>query len=153
MADARSRLGLASDALFYGYAGACVLAGAWGTVGATIDFPWLLHQPLGDLTADGRPNVLAQYRFLRAIECGFGVFAIAFRREIHTERRFNRLFLGTMGLGVAARALSMKSDGRPSDFMLAMLAWEAVGAPVIFAHTRRTLGVSAGTLGRGGPAR
>lgn len=127
---------IAALVLFGGYVALLVVAGAWGIVGARLDVPLLLHVPLGELTADAQANLLSQYRFLRAIELGFGLFALQFRREIFTQRSYNRLFLFAMAAGVVARLLSMPLDGNPSGVMLGFLGWEAVGVVVIAWHTR-----------------
>lgn len=121
--------------LFGGYVGLLIVAGAWGVVGARIDLPWLLHVPLGALPSGG-PDLLSQYRFLRAIELGFGLFALLFHKEIFTQVTSNRLFLFAMAAGVVARLVSLALDGRPSAAMLGFLGWETVGVVVIAWHTR-----------------
>ncbi len=125
--------------LFYGYVLLLILAGAWGIVGARADLPILLHLPLEQLSEDAEANVLSQYRFLRAMELGFGSFALMFREHIFTQSAYNRLFLGTMGAGVIARLISLVADGRPSMIMFTFLAWEAAGVVAIGLHTRDVL--------------
>ena len=125
--------------LFYAYVVTLILAGAWGIVGARVDFPVLLHQPVDRLAAHGTANVLSQYRFLRAIEFGFGLFALRYRAEIYSRPAYNELFLSTMALGVVARSISIGIDGRPSIPMLSFLGIELLGVISIFIYTRRTL--------------
>jgi hypothetical protein len=122
--------------LFFGYAGLLALAGGWGAVGARVDMPLLLDVDLDDLSASGEANLLAQYRFLRVVELGFGLAALVYWRRIFARGAFNAWFLAIMGAGVAARLLSLVVDGVPSAAMLAFLAWELVGVVVIFAYTR-----------------
>jgi hypothetical protein len=98
---------------FFGYAGLLVVAGAWGIIGARLDLPVLLRLHVGWLPARAQANLLGQYRFLRALELGFGAFALVFRRSIYRVP-YNRVFLGTMACGVAARLLSLAADGTPS---------------------------------------
>ena len=126
----------ATTVLFGGYVALLIVAGAWGVVGARVDLPLLLHLPLDGLTPEAEANLLSQYRFLRAIELGFGLFALQFRREIFTHSAYNRLFLFTMAAGVVARLIGLAADGRPTGVMFGFLGWEAVGVVVIAWHTR-----------------
>lgn len=134
---AHSLLKWAALVLFFGYAGLLALAGAWGVVGARLDMPLLLDVDLDDLPATAEANLLAQYRFLRAVELGFGLVALVYWRRIFSLGPFNAWFLAIMGAGVAARLLSLALDGVPSAAMLSVLAWELVGVIAIFAYTRR----------------
>lgn len=126
----------ATTVLFGGYVALLLVAGAWGVVGARIDFPLLLHLPLDGLAPEAEANLLSQYRFLRAIELGFGLFALRFRKEIFTISAFNQLFLFTMAGGVIARLIGLVVDGRPTGVMFGFLGWEAVGVIVIWWRTR-----------------
>lgn len=130
---------VAARVLFYGYVGLLVVAGAWGIVGARADFSSLLQFPLEGSSPSAEANLVSQYRFLRAMELGFGGFALIFRTQVFTRPAFNRLFLGTMGAGVLARVVSLVADGRPSPIMLVFLAWEAVGVLLIAWDTREVL--------------
>jgi hypothetical protein len=127
----------ASLVFFFAYVATLVAAGAWGVVGARVDMWVLLRLHLESLSPRAATNLLSQYRFLRAIELGFGSFALLFRREIYRVRAFNRLFLAVMGCGVGARLLSLAVDGRPSPSMYAFLGWELVGVVLIYLATRR----------------
>jgi hypothetical protein len=131
----RRALSVAARVLFYAYVVTLAVAGIWGTFGARLDFPLLLHQEVGDLDPEGASDVLSQYRFLRAVEAGFGVFALRFRREIFTDPTFNRLFLGWMGFGILARGVSIPLDGRPSAPMLVFLAVEVLGIVAVTVDT------------------
>lgn len=121
--------------LFFGYVSLLVVAGAWGIVGARLDLPLLLQVRLGELPPDAEANLLSQYRFLRAIEFGFGVFAWRFHKEIFTQRTFTQIFLTVMAAGVVARLISLPLDGRPSAVMFIFLGWEALGVIIIAAYT------------------
>lgn len=125
--------------LFYGYVLLLVAAGAWGIVGARLDLPWLLGVQLDELPARTQADLLSQYRFLRAMELAFGLFALRFRREIFAGGVHNGLFLLGMGAGVVARLWSLAADGRPGMPMLIFLGWELVGVFVIAVttHLRR----------------
>jgi hypothetical protein len=141
---ARTALKLATFVLFYGYVVALVVAGAWGIVFAEVDLSHLIGLDLDQVPANAEANLLSQYRFLRAIEVGFGVFALMHRHEIFENVRYNKLFLSIMGAGVAARLLSLALDGKPSAVMLFFLVFELAGVIVIFSYTRGTLAARAG---------
>ena len=125
--------------LFFGYVATLIVAGAWGIFGARLDMPWLLRVHLHDLPHRAQANLLSQYRFLRAIELGFGLFALRYWREIFKLRSYNTIFLAAMGCGVAARLISLGADGWPSFWMYTFLAWELAGVVAIFAYTRPRL--------------
>ena len=121
---------------FFGYVLTLVLAGAWGIVGARVDMHLLLRLHLGDLPHRAQANLLSQYRFLRAIELGFGLFALRYWKQIFSLRSYNHVFLAAMACGVAARLVSLGADGGPSVWMYAFLGFELVGLASIFAYTR-----------------
>ena len=121
---------------FFGYVLTLVVAGAWGVVGATVDMHLLLRLHLGDLPHRAQANLLSQYRFLRAIELGFGLFALRYWRQIFSLRSYNRIFLAVMACGVAARLLSLAADGLPSFWMYIFLGYELVGLTLIVVYTR-----------------
>jgi hypothetical protein len=129
----------AAWALFYLYVVALVVLGVWGVFVARLDFPLLMNQPYRSLDPEGATDVLSQYRFLRAIEAGFGVFALQFRREIFSQLPYNRLFLSVMTFGIAARIVGIVFEGVPSVPHLLALAIELVGAVVIFVATREAV--------------
>ena len=129
----------ASLVFFFVYVALLVVAGAWGIVGARVDMRVLLRLDLAPLPARATANLLGQYRFLRAIELGFGVFALTNWRRIYSVRSYNRLFLSVMAAGVAARLVSLALDGTPSWWMFVFLGWELVGVALIFTATRSGL--------------
>ena len=71
---------------------------------------------------------LLKYRFLRAIELGFGLFALRFWREIYRVASYNRRFLATMACGAGARLLGLIADGWPSIRMDAFLGFDSSGS-------------------------
>jgi uncharacterized protein DUF4345 len=125
--------------LFYGYIVTLILAGAWGVFFATLDHRLLFHLDVRLLARVPAASLVSQYRFMRAIECGFGMFSVIYHREIFTVRAFNRLFLGTMAFGVAARFVSFILDGRPFPVFYVFLAWELIGIVFIYVYSRGTL--------------
>ena len=60
-----------------------------------------------DLSDEEMASTLNQYRFMKSTEFGFGVFALLFRTEVFTSRRYNRFFLGIY--------LPRRSDTSPVD--------------------------------------
>lgn len=129
----------ASLLFFFVYVATLIAAGAWGVVGARIDMSLLLRLHLSDLPDRAATNLLSQYRFLRAIELGFGLFALVFWRQIYRLSSYNRLFLSIMACGVGARLLSLIVDGMPSPWMIVFAGQELVGVVLIFLYTRSTL--------------
>ena len=125
--------------LFYGYVILLIVAGAWGVFFARFDHRLLFHLDLHTLAPVTATSLVSQYRFLRALEFGFGMFSIIYRREIFTSRAFNRLFLATMSFGVVARIVSLVFDGPPFAIFYFFLASEFAGVILIYAYSRRTL--------------
>jgi len=136
---AHQTLRRASLVFFFVYVASLIVAGAWGMVGARVDMWVLLRFHINDVPDRTAADLLSQYRFLRAIEAGFGVFALTHWRRIYSVRSYNRLFLSVMAAGVAARLLSLGLDGGPSWWMYLFLGWELVGVALIFLATRSGL--------------
>lgn len=132
---ARRLLSVAALVLFYAYVLTLIAAGVWGVFGARLDFPDFMRQEVSDLDADAVNSMLSQYRFLRAIEAGFGVFALRFRREIFTDPTFNRLFLGWMGFGILARLVGLGLEGWPQVVMIGALVGEVLGLAAVTLDT------------------
>jgi len=124
---------------FYLYAASLVVFGGAGVFTARLDQHLLYNLDTSGLPAPTSASLLSQYRFFRAVECGFGAFALVFREAIFRERPFNRIFLATMLGGVAARAISLAADGRPYPVFYGFLATELVGGALIFLYSRTTL--------------
>jgi hypothetical protein len=125
--------------LFYGYVIFLIVAGAWGVFFARFDHRLLSRLGLHTLTPVTATSLVSQHRFLRALEFGFGMFSIIYRREIFISRVFNRLFLGTMAFGVMARIVSLMLDGAPFAIFYFFLTSEFAGVILIYFYSRRTL--------------
>jgi len=125
-----------SHFFFYTYIGLVLLAGFWGAfVAPALDHRWLFKLDTSTLNEFSRINLISQYRFLRAIEMGFGLFTLLFRIEIFTMPKFNRLFLFIMLSGVLARAVSLAVEGNPSPCFWFFLLYELIGFVVIAIFT------------------
>jgi len=133
---------------FYGYIGLVMLAGFWGAfLGADFDHQLLFNLDTGSLDSDTRTNLLSQYRFLRAIEFGYGLFAILFTKEIFSLKKFNRLYLAIMFAGVLARTVSIVDDGSPSALFYFFLIFEFIGVVVIYLYFQIKTGSQIETIG------
>ncbi|WKN29688.1 DUF4345 family protein [Porifericola rhodea] len=122
---------------FYSYVGLVCLAGAWGAFfHARLDFALLMEVDMEVLNDKAQVNLLSQYRFLRAIELGFGLFALSFVKEIFSQKKFNALFLLIMGAGIVARLASCLYEGWPNIMMLFFMCYELLGLVIIYLYTR-----------------
>lgn len=125
---------------FYTYIGLVAVAGFWGAfINPKYDHSLLFNMDTATLEESVRKNLLSQYRFLRAIEFGFGLFALRFTREIFNERKFNGIFLLIMMSGILARFMGILMDGAPGTMMQFFMYYELVGLIVITIYTRRNL--------------
>ena len=121
---------------FYTYIGLVLLAGFWGAfVYPYLEFEYLLEVDLQTLEEGAKVNLLSQYRFLRALELGYGLFAIVFLKEIFSIRKFNLLFLTIMGGGILARVVSWLVEGTPNGWTIFFLFYEAVGWGIIAVYS------------------
>ncbi|NJN27579.1 MAG: DUF4345 domain-containing protein [Cyclobacteriaceae bacterium] len=124
---------------FFTYIGLVTIAGFWGAfINPYFDFDLLFHFDPHVLSDHARINLLSQYRFLRALELGFGLFALLFYQKIFEVRTFNILFLTVMGSGIVARLVSWWADGQPNYLTLFFLSYELLGWIVIFIYTHKT---------------
>jgi len=129
---------LANYFFYYCYVGLLIVAGFWGAfINPEFDFRLLFNLDTDTLTDYQRINLLSQYRFLRAIELGFGIFAILFVKSIFSKKKFNRLFIFIMSAGVLSRIVSIVLDGNPNWLMLFFLGFELVGVLVIYFYSRK----------------
>lgn len=121
---------------FYSYVGLVVLAGLWGAfIYPVLDFSFLLQMNIESLPEYSRVNLLSQYRFLRALELGYGLYSLYFLKDIFSKPKYNQLFLSIMGLGIMARLFSWVQDGTPSDLFIFFLIYEALGWVAIFIYS------------------
>jgi len=121
---------------FYTYIGLVVLAGLWGAfIYPSWDFEMMFDLNLSQLKDFERINLLSQYRFLRALELGFGIFSLVFIKDIFSDFKFNRLFLTIMGLGILARVFSWVFDGTPGYLTMFFMFYEAIGWIIIFTYS------------------
>ncbi len=123
---------------FYTYIGLVIVAGFWGAfINPYFDFDLLFSFDPNTLNDQVRINLLSQYRFLRALELGFGLFAILFVNKIFGDKTFNILFLFIMGSGILARIVSWLVDGTPNALTQFFMFYELLGWIIIFFYTRK----------------
>ena len=85
-------------------------------------------------------TMLNQYRFLKSVELGAGLFCLAYRPAILAGTRASVLFLSIVALGVGARTLSWIIDGRPSPLFITFLVLEACVFVAVALHLRMSNG-------------
>lgn len=123
---------------YYAYIGMVIVAGFWGAfINPSYDYRLLFHFDTQTLTDYQRINMMSQYRFLRAIELGFGIFSVIFVKNIFTEGKFNKLFIFIMTAGVLSRITSMVMDGSPNFLMYIFFGFELIGVIVIYFYSRK----------------
>ena len=128
----------ASHFFFYTYIGAVVLAGFWGAfINPVFDFRFLFGMEISDLPDTHRINLLSQYRFLRALELGFGIFSLVFKASIFSDYKYNTLFLTIMSSGILARLASIVADGMPNNLTFFFMSYEFIGLIVIYLYTKK----------------
>ena len=125
--------------LFWGYVAMLVCVGASGIVIAAWELPTVFDVHLDSLSPVERATMTSQYRFLKGMELAFGVYGVAYWREIFSSRKANMVFLSGLSCGVTARLLSIVLDGWPSPIFLAFLLLELACGVVVFLYSRRTL--------------
>jgi hypothetical protein len=125
---------------FYTYICTVVFAGFWGAfVNPAYDQQLLFHIDVHQLPDSSRIDLLSQYRFLRALELGFGIFSLLFMKHIFTIRKYNMLYLLIMALGILSRIFSLVFDGSPDRIFYGFLVFELLGIIFIFSYTHKLI--------------
>ena len=126
----------AASLLQFGYSAMLVVIGAVGIFTA----PWELATVFGiDPSAwplGTQSTMFDQYRFLKSVELGAGLFCFAYRSSIMSGGRAAAVFLAIVGLGVGARTWSWIIDGRPANLFVIFLLLEACVFVVVAMHLR-----------------
>ena len=132
---------------FYGYALFLVTAGGLlGLVAPT--FAPMAFEAYGgtffqlDLPSETMNSALNQFRFMKSLEFGLGVYAFLFRKEIFTVRKHTLYFVGITMLSALSRGLSLLLDGMPHPAYLAFMAVEFSVAVIVFLYARHTQSLS-----------
>lgn len=118
---------------FYTYIGLVIVAGFWGAfVNPGWDLRVMFSIDLDGLSPDSMINLLSQYRFLRALELGFGIVSLVCVGGIFSKPSYWKFFLLVMGLGILARVFSWGFDGNPNLLTKFFLSYEAIGWLIIW---------------------
>lgn len=114
----------------------CVV-GAAGILSARWELGVVFGLDPGSWPRDVAATFLNQYRFLKAVELGSGVFCLAFLDHIIRGGVAALAFLVLVGLGVGARSIAWIADGRPAMAFIVFLALEAVVFVIVALHLKR----------------
>ncbi len=80
--------------------------------------------------------MLNQYRFLKSVELGAGIFCLAYRADITAGGRASRVFFAIVALGVTARSVAWFLDGHPAVPFVIFLVLEALTFVAVSLHLR-----------------
>lgn len=122
------------------YSTALVVVGAVGIFTPHWEFPTLYGIDPSGFSHDSQANLLNQYRFLKAVELGAGLFCFANRPSTLDGGRGSLLFLALVSLGIFARTLAWIADGRPSALFIGFLLFEVLLFVVFVLHLRKSDG-------------
>jgi hypothetical protein len=123
-----------------GYSAMLVAIGVAGIFGARWELATVFGIDPSAWPPEAEPTMLNQYRFLKSVELGAGLFCFAYRSKILAGTRASAVFLAIVGLGVAARTLSWFIDGRPAAAFIAFLILEACVFAAVTLHLRLSHG-------------
>jgi Domain of unknown function (DUF4345) len=112
--------------LQFGYAMMLVVVGAAGIVSARWEFAAVYGIDPSAWSLDTQATMLNQYRFLKSVELGAGVFCLAYRKPIMDGGLATTVFLTIVGLGVFARSFAWIIDGRPAAAFIIFLLLETL---------------------------
>ncbi|MCB8883072.1 DUF4345 family protein [Acidisoma cellulosilytica] len=114
-----------ASVLQFAYAAFLLVIGCVGVFTARWELATVFHVDPARWPAGAAPTMLNQYRFLKSIEFGAGLFCFGYRPAILAGGRASAIFLAIVGGGVFARSWSWGVDGRPTLLFIAFLLLEA----------------------------
>lgn len=124
---------------FYGYVAVLLGAGFTGLFGAHIELTRVFHLDLSGNDPVFAHTLLNQYRFFKGLELCLGLFFIAVRRDVITQRLYARFFTGVVFTGALGRILSVLIDGVPHIiFTILIFAEIAIGILFLLATRNQT---------------
>ena len=129
-------ISLIATVLQLGYSAMLVIVGAAGIVSARWEFAAIYGIDPSAWSSDTQATMLNQYRFLKSVELGAGVFCLAYRKAIMDGGLAAKLFLTIVALGVCARSFSWIVDGRPATAFVVFLLLEALVFIAVLLHLR-----------------
>lgn len=119
---------------FYSYVGALLALGLFGALWPQLELRALYQTDLGAESG----VLLHQYRFLKFIAVGAGIYGVVFRREIFESPRFGLVFLTFLFGGVAGRLLAIAAAGGAHPLLVTFAVSEAVFGACILLYARTT---------------
>lgn len=122
---------------FWGYTLMLLGVGASGILIAAWELRVVFAVPLDSMSDVAQATLLNQYRFLKSLELGFGLFCLVFHRRIFACSPAHGVFLAGVFTGVVARLASWLADGQPKLVFLAFAALELIIGLLVW-HTGRT---------------
>jgi hypothetical protein len=128
-----------STVLFYGWAGALLVLGGMGVFTGRWELAHVFQINVEGMGYEAKANLLNQYRFLKGIEFGFGLFCFLFRKEIFRVAPFNQLFVSIVFVGALARALAIVLEGWPHWAFVVVTILEFMTGFAVVIYSRTTL--------------
>lgn len=113
-----------------------IVSGALSLLLAGWEMQWLFGLPESSFSSLEGRTLLNQYRFLRAIELGFGLFCWALRQEIFSQARWNKMFLLVLLCIPGARSVSLLLDGMAHWGFVALMCAEYCALALLWWVTR-----------------
>jgi hypothetical protein len=129
-----------ASVLQFGYSAMLVAVGAAGILTARWELATVFGIDPSAWPADIQATMLNQYRFLKSLELGAGIFCFVYRPAILAGGRASAVFLAIVGLGVCARTIAWIVDGRPAPLFVVFLLLEACVFIAITLHLRMSDG-------------
>lgn len=82
-------------------------------------------------------NFYNQYRFLRAVELGFGLFCLYLKEEIFINTKINRIYLFTLAAIPSSRLISILTDGIPDKSFIILMLLEYSAFFLLFLYSKQ----------------
>lgn len=121
-------------ALLYVYIAVFVVSGAGSVLFAGPEMHIFFGLEPGALEGRAGASLLNQYRFLRAVELGFGLMLWVLRDRLFVDRAIRNVFLIAFFAIPVARAVSIALDGMPRWPFLALMVIELLLFALFAAH-------------------
>ncbi|HEV7669196.1 MAG TPA: DUF4345 family protein [Thermoanaerobaculia bacterium] len=137
---------------FYSYVAALFVLGTAGLFAPNQELTALYSVRFDATGADPMDQrdqlvLLHQYRFLKGLAIGFGIFCVTFRREILAGGTHARVFLATLFLGTFGRLVSAWIDGRPPKWLISFTFSELIFGLLILAYVQAVRRIGAPAAG------
>jgi hypothetical protein len=126
----------AAFVLQLGYSAMLVVIGTAGILSARWELATVFRVDPSSWPQEVQATMLNQYRFLKGLELGGGIFCFAYRADIMAGGRASRVFLAIVAAGITGRALAWVVDGRPAPLFLVFIALEALAFIFVALHLR-----------------